>query len=447
MDTEQETIFKTVHQYSKGPVPAADMEKLEAIAKDYCQVKNYVYQRYGGIHSLSMIHPGYTVQNEMTKSGLRTRLGLPAAYFYCAVFDALGDIKSQWSHTRVRIEKSIRNHPDLTLEERHYLRFAMKQSLCFEAVLMGRAPDMGGNWQKQYDRLRAAVEGRRLDQYLRRQVRKHLKKLHTDAMDGFSVTAKGYRYGDHGIYLSTKENRKRVFIPLTDNNQYDRQLHVAIDPASMKVRVDVPIEVKAKNRTDYCNEVGLAVGMTEMLVTDQGSVYGGRYGSHQEALTKYVREGQACYRKNRQNNPGRKKYYAGKERLEAALHTYVNAEINRLLKTEKPGVIYIPKLPAVSTAGINRKINQAVSMWQRGYVRNRLEVKCKEHSVEFVEVFGKEISRQCSSCGAAGSRENGIFSCTECGLTLPEKHNTARNALNRGKALKEEKVHYGKFHR
>ena len=62
-----ETIYKTIHQYSKLPVSESDMGKLREIAEDYCKVKNYVYARYGGIGGLGKIYPGYTVQNEMTK--------------------------------------------------------------------------------------------------------------------------------------------------------------------------------------------------------------------------------------------------------------------------------------------------------------------------------------------------------------------------------------------
>lgn len=67
---------------------------LSECAGDCRTVKNYVYDRYSGIHSLPKLCPGYTIQNEMTKSGLRKSLGLPSLYFYLSVFDALGDIKS-----------------------------------------------------------------------------------------------------------------------------------------------------------------------------------------------------------------------------------------------------------------------------------------------------------------------------------------------------------------
>ncbi|HBA69143.1 MAG TPA: hypothetical protein DCZ40_07275, partial [Lachnospiraceae bacterium] len=71
MGMPQETMYKTVYQYNRIPIPAADMERLQEIAGDCREVKNYVYDRYSGIHSLPKIYPGYTVQNEMTKSGLR----------------------------------------------------------------------------------------------------------------------------------------------------------------------------------------------------------------------------------------------------------------------------------------------------------------------------------------------------------------------------------------
>ena len=73
----QEIIYKTVYQYNKETIPARDMERLSEIAEDCRTVRNYVYDRYGGIGGLAKIYPGYTVQNEMTKSGLRERLGLP----------------------------------------------------------------------------------------------------------------------------------------------------------------------------------------------------------------------------------------------------------------------------------------------------------------------------------------------------------------------------------
>ncbi len=428
----QSTICKTVHQYNSLPIPEADMGKLQEIAKDYSAVKNYVYQRYGGIKSLPKIYPGYTVQNEMTASGLRTKLELPSVYFYLAVFDALGDIKNQWTQTKSRTEKCVRENENLTPEDRHYLRFVMKQSQCFESILLEKKITLSENWEKTFAEVRAGVDEARLNQYLRRQVRKHLRKLHTDTADGFAVSEKAYRYDDHGIYFAIKEKRKRVFVPLTDNNRYTKQLYVRIFPEEGNIIIHAPVEIKVRQHEDYQREIGLAVGIRNMFVTDGGNIYGEKYSDYQYALAGYVRENNIRYRRNKGKNPGRKKYMAGREKMEAALHTYINAEINRMMRTEKPGVIYLPKLPQSSKAGVNRRINSSVNMWQKGYVRNRLTQKCREQSVELIEVFGKDISNECSRCGAIGQKANSVFFCKACGTKLPERENAAKNALKRG---------------
>ncbi len=138
------------------------------------------------------------------------------------------------------------------------------------------------------------------------------------------------------------------------------------------------------------------------------------------------------YNCNREQNPGRKKYYNKKRKLAEQLHSYINRELNRFLETEKPETIYIAKLPRPQTGGTNRKINRSISQWQRGYIRRRLEQKCRERSVQIVEVIGKDISNECSRCGEAGSKEDGYFCCPVCGFRVLEKVNTACNIKKRG---------------
>lgn len=428
-----EKIFKTVYQYNKSRIPAGDMEKLKEIAEDCRKVRNYVYERYGGIGGLAKLYPGYTVQNEMTKSGLRDRLGLPSVYFYLAIFDALGDIKSQWTRTKKKVEKNIRANELFTPEDKHYLYFVMKQSRCFEAILENRKAELEDGWTENYNSVCKDVDVHRLNQYLRRQVRRHLVKPYTEMAEGFTVSPKGYRYADHGIYLSMKESRKRLFIMLTDNNRYNRQIYIRLFPEEGNIAINVPVEVRQKHPAGYEGEIGLALGMNCMFVTDRGTVYGEQYLKYQSALTDYIREKLSGRYRNARYNPGMKKYNAKKARLEAALHSYVNAQINLMLDTEKPGTVYFPKLPAVSKAGVNKRVNATVSMWQRGFIKSRLVQKCWERSIELVEVFAGGISTECSECGASGIKDGTIFRCTACGAEKPERQNTAGNVLKRGR--------------
>ena len=425
-------MCKTVRQYSKSPVSPENMEKLKEIAKDYQKVKNYVYVRYGGIGSLSKIYPGYTVQNELTACGLRSDLEMPSVYFYLAVFDALRDIKAQWSRTKSKVLELVGKNETLSPEEKHYLRFVLKVNNAFMAVLNETEIRLPQEIQKTYDQLSGQVDSGYLHRYLRRQVRKYHEKQHTSAADGFSLSERAYRYGDHGIYISIKEKRKRVFIPLTDSNQYKRQLYIKLYPDQEKLEVRVPVNMTVKRHEDYVNSVGTAMGFYTMLTTDQGHEYGKELGKYQEEYADWMRVQTGSYRQNRADNPGRKKYAAQKRRYQSKLHSYINHELNRFLKEEKPEIVYIAKLPKPCGGGPSPRINHSISMWQRGYIRKRLQLKCSQQSVEVAEVFGKGISNVCSSCGGTGVKRAGRFQCPVCGYESGEKVNTARNVKLRG---------------
>lgn len=442
------TVCRTIHQYSKEAISGEDMGKLQEIAQDYRSVKNYVYARYGGIGSLPKLYPGYTVQNEMTDSGLRTELTMPSVYFYRAVFDALGDIKGQWVRTKQKLVKLIGQNENFVEEEKHYLRFLLKSVNAFAAVLNQSPIELPHDIKQKYDELAGQVDTEKLHKYLCRQVRKyHIRNLHTDVADGFFITERAYRYGQnkvkrssglyeekYGIFIATKENRKRVFIPLTDKNAYKKQLYIKLKPEESRIEIAIPIETKVRIHKDYRNEIGLSIGIFCMFTTNSGHVYGEGFGELHKELVEYISAAERTYRKEKENNAGRKKYKAHKAKLDAKMETYVNQEINRMIATEKPQIIYLPKLPKNSAAGYNKEINYSVNVWKKGLIRERLEQKCRVHSIEIVEVIGRAISTQCSRCGAVGKYSKDIFKCGSCNYEADKKVNAAKNAIKRGKS-------------
>lgn len=444
-----ETACRTVHQYNKETVPEEDMKKLQEIAEDYRIVKNYVYARYGGIGSLSKLYPGYTVQNEMTASGLRTQLDMPSVYFYRAVFDALGDIKSQWARTKTKLAKLVGQNENFTAQDKHYLRFLLKSSNAFEAVLNQKLIQLPQEMQRKYEELSREANTEKLHRYLCRQVRKHHQRnLVTNRADGFYLTERAYRYGveqadgtgrkpQYGIYIATKEKRRRIFIPLTDDNSYQKQIYLKLNPEENSVDISIPLAIKVRMHRDYINEIGLSVGMQRMFTTHAGVVYGERFGELHEELAQYMRSSAETYRREKGNNAGRRKYRAHKEKLDAKLESYINQEINRMIDTEKPKIVYLPKLPGNGSAGYDKRINYSVGVWKKGFIRERLEQKCLEHSITLVEVFGKAISSECSNCGAVGKYSGDYFRCAACGYEADKKCNAAKNALKRGQAERE----------
>lgn len=436
----EKTICKTVHQYNKESISDADMQKFLEIARDYCRVKNETYQRYGGIGGLTKLYPGYTVQKELASSGLREQLELPSVYFNLAIFDAVTDIKSQWTRTKSVILEKVNQKEDFTEEEKHYLHFILKVSNVFIAVVTQTKAQLPKDIEKNYDKLQEKVNVEKLHRYLCRQVRNCHVKLKTEKSDGFSLTERAYRYADHGIYISIKEKRKRIFVPLTDNNQYVSQIFIKLFPEEHRLEIKVPIQVKVREQKEFTNCIGIALGMYTMVTTNEGHSYGKEFGNYQIAYADWIRNQNISYYQNKEHNPGRKKYEAKKHRMKEQMYSYINCALNEMLREEKPNIIYIVKSPKTKQRSGNKVINHSVSLWQRGYIRKRLEQKCKENAIELVEVLGKDISRECSQCGAVTLKkiekketEATQFICEACGFEIEEKTNTAKNVLKRGR--------------
>ncbi len=445
---DNKKICKAVHQYSNEKISGEDMERLLDLAKSCMVVCNYVYQRYGGIKSLSKLYPGYTVQNEMTASGLREKLNLPTVYFYPAVFNALREIKTQWAHVKRNIYVAINENDRFTPEEKHYLRFVIKVGGCFENIVKGKPVQVPEEMAQKYESVVSGLQGNQkehignLNRYLCRQVRKKLCKMHTEKFLYFSVWERGYRYGEskdqkghdcHGIFLTTKERRKRIFIPLTDTNQYSGMLDIKLKPEKGSIEIIASVFSDIREHKDYTNEIGISLGLWDMITTSTGHIYGSEFGRMQKEIYDYRVCERRAYGKE-SGAPPRKKYIARREKMEETLKNYINREINRMFAEEKPAKLYMAKLPQHPGGGNARYL---LRVWKKGYVTERLKWKCRQNGIEIVEVLGNGLSTECSVCGAyceiRGQNRYEDFKCKNCGYEEDRKINAAKNALNRGK--------------
>lgn len=448
-------ICKALHQYSKGKISSENMDVLMEIGHGCMVTKNYIYQRYGGIKSLGKLYSGYEVDAEVKESGFREKIGLPSVYFTASVNRALGDIKIMWAQVKSGINDAASKNERFSPEDRHYIRFVVKVSGCLEGILNGKPVSLPEEIQSKYESVITELgdeTGQRvqsLNRYLCRQTRKRLRRLHTDNATYFTIKKQGYRYGEsegkNGIFLATKVNRQRMFIPLTDANVYDRMLDIKLDPKKRKVEIIIPLLVNTKQHENYTNEIGISLGLWNMITTSTGDVYGSEFGKKQQEISQYILK--ENYQDGRENISETQKYAAHKAKMDRALKNYVNMEINRMLEQEKPGTIYMAKLPR--NAGMHAAVHDAqqqmkgtgdthfLRMWKKGFVTERLQWKCQQNGIRIIEVIGKEISTECSACGQKGIVKGESFRCPFCGFEENKKVNGARNAINRGKSGKQ----------
>lgn len=434
----KDTVTKTLIQHSM-PLQEETLSFLKGIAEDYGKVRNSVYQRYSGIRNINRLTPVYTVLNEMRACGLREQLGLPAVYYELAVSDAVADIKGNWGILKNRVADLIRDNENLTSEDRQYLRTILKINSVFSAVLNREPYEMPRNAEG------LAIDAERLNNLLCRLVRRHMAVPKTGNANAFRVSPNGYKYKDGGIYLVSRIPRQRVFVPLKDARVFDRQILVTL--RGDRVRLTIPVEARVRKHTDYKGAIYAHIGNRDMLTLSNGNVYGrdleARVWPETLRLDRKIRERGTLIRNYEKqvaegdagkalsierNNLGKKKYDSEKARQRARTQDYINTELNRMLKWEKPARIVITR-PVTKdetkhrSTTVNLKLNRSFN----GYIRNRLAFKCRVHSVELVEINSKGTGSVCAACGAEGKRWKGEFTCEACGRKTTIALNSAVN--------------------
>lgn len=432
------TVTKTIWQYSE-PLSEETMAFLRDIANDCCKVKNYVYGKYSGVKNVNNLTPVYNILNEMRHCGLREQLNLPAVYYELAIADAVTNIKCSWGTVRNKIGECITANENLSDDDRIYLRTVLKMNGVFAAVL---------NHQEYVMPRNAAgldIDVKRLNNLLCRLTRRYQTQPQTDCVDSFRISPNGYSYRDGAMWIVCRTPRKRIPIPLKDDRTFERQLQIQI--RQNDVVLAVPVETKVKKHQDYANTVYIYIGSKDMFTLSNEHIYGesleNLINPETERLAKKNKERRKMYMTYMQsaedgdvkkaeniekNNLGKFKYDRQKEKEKVRTRTFINSEINKMIKTEKPAKIVITKPVLKNRTKIySKSANRKLARNFNGYIRERLAYKCKVHSIELVEISSNCTGKICSICGSEGTRQGKEFVCEKCGLDTTIALNSARN--------------------
>lgn len=451
---KENAITKTVWQHTET-LPKETIDFLKGIASDYAKVKANVYERYSGIGSLKKLGSVYDIMTEMRHCGLREQLELPSVYYELAVRDGVSDIKGAWGILKNKIRTLITANENLSSDDRMYLRTVLKLDKVYAAILNQETYSMPEKTAG------TEIDVKRLNNLLRRLTRKYLVKPAAGMADSFCVSPGGYSYREapckgNALYLVSRVPRRRIMLPLKDQKNSTRQIRICIK--SDYAVIAIPTEVKRQNHKDYENTVYLHLGYRAMCTLSSGNVYGEKLGEMSSEKTDYLMEknrerarNQARYRESlasgagkkaediRANNLGIQKYGRLKKREQAKLETYVNAQLNRMLETEKPERIVIAKPLTIHKTKLKYKSsNRNMAQSPLGYVRKRLSEKCLANGIELEEISSRGTGSICSNCGREGKRLLEDFVCESCGFRSTAALNGARNIERKYKESQKE---------
>jgi hypothetical protein len=192
----------------------------------------------------------------------------------------------------------------------------------------------------------------------------------------------------------------------------------------------------------------LDFGYTEAFVSSRGKAYGKGLGkiltdfSHKLNTTgkarnklhalekKYRAEGKTHKaRRIRKFNLGLDKKDSVKHRAQASLENKVNSGFNELLEGERPAALVVEDLRHVFTFDNQRDMNRRLSLWAKGIIQDRAELKAPVGGSGLKQVNCAYDSQRCPECGFLWPRNRAgdAFKCLFCGH---EGHSDAIAATN-----------------
>ena len=131
---------------------------------------------------------------------------------------------------------------------------------------------------------------------------------------------------------------------MTDENTYKKQLYIKLFPEKSSIEIDIPVEARVRRNKEFEAVIGLSVGMWQLFTSDTGRIYGEQFGCLRQELETFISRGNRAYAKEKRNNPGRQKYKAGKDRLEAGLHTSIR-KLTECFRRRSQGLSIFPDFP------------------------------------------------------------------------------------------------------
>lgn len=341
-----------------------------------------------------------------------------------------------------KLAKPVKAKDELMIEDRRglcrWIRHAFKRELDSTPVLKlcrsAKFDEGCWSWKKikgvTYIRLTSLEKGNRIELPLMGERPLPISKSDPGSEDGW------HRAGASALLVTTPQG---YFFHVT------RDLKVTEQPNALR-------EEKGDDGTRRCRACD--TGMTEVLVDDEGNVYGAglrellernaesytrKHAERQkfEALARNT-EDPRVRRNVEMNNLGHERFDELEFKLRQRVENHVNRALNEFIdKAIRDGVEVILmedlrhgfRLPE----GLPARLKRVFSAWLPAFIRERLRYKAFQHGLKVACIPAAYSSQGCAACSYTfyGNRRGDQFKCRACGAEFHSDRLGAVNLLRR----------------
>ena len=423
------------------------LQQLEALQVEWRRLPPVVGASLWGAF-LSGTESGKSLSSAVGKDSIFGETAFVTSVKQCMAVAIEGQIKSWKSNLQRRITRLVMRSDRYAKNEalRHQLLWLNSMQL----------------WLVPYDRqleVLAAAQGKtkvsavdtRCSRLLSRYVRAYLHRFKGPRFDNLplqvnqlssvwtNTTSSQLDGVKHWLRISTLTPGKRIELPVRDNEYADRfsgetaltfSLFKRKDAWYVKLCKKLPKADKRKGPV-----LGLDTGMTNLLATSHGAIFGQDFGE----LLKRWDEGLQRLMKGLQGAGQFKlgecrRYRDFVRRMRSWLTSQVNGAVNKALALGSPGTVVIEALTfSVQEGTLSKKMNRLVRRMGAGIFKSALEQKAETQGFKLVEVNPAYTSQECGSCGfiSRKNRKGNKFVCVCCGKQAHADSHAGRNLVER----------------
>ena len=420
-------------------------------------IKNYVWSRYSGIGSL-LKQSGWTIRDELIKEKLFSNK-IVGTLSRVAVEKSAGAIKVNWTNIKKNVKRAIHQNENLSEDDRHYLYLCLKHTPTLYGILNYKKVDYKSEHLRDLK-----VNVHRLNNLLRRYVRRYQKKSHTNKTNVI-LTSNLYTYKGKGKKFSFSYKNKSPRIEITLDGYIPNlkgTLELVKDKNSNQYYLHVPLDriTSKKKMTKQSETVGLDVGIIDLIMLSNGSIYGAnsadlfyslsdnlvntnksRLWSYKRELEEKIAEEKDEEKKSKlelklrnleENNLGYKKRKAKVGRYKSRIVSHINHEINKMIEEEDLREVIREDLNWVSKKkNVSKKQQNRFSTWAKGTLLERLSIKLAENGIKETIVNPAYTSQVCCRCNHLGERNGKWFKCSNCNFKIDADFNASINIKKR----------------
>lgn len=420
-------------------------------------IKNYVWSRYSGISSL-LKQSGWTIRDELIQKDLLSKK-ITKTFSRVAIEKSASTIKTNWIATKKKVKKAITQNENLTKDDKHYLYLCLKHTPTLYNILNYKKVDYSTDYFKDLK-----IDVHRLNNLLRRYIRRYKTKSYTNKAN-VVLTSNLYKFNPNNneFTFTGKKSYSQLKIVLIGNiPKLKGTLELVKNQKTNQYYLHVPLDriIIKKEMTEQSELLGLDVGITDLITLSNGAVYGAnsselfytlsdnlvnknrsRLFSYKRQLEERISTEQDLSKKSlleqklknlEENNLGSKKRISKISKYKSRIVSYINCELNKMIKEEDIEEIVREDLNWVSKKkNVSRKQQNRFSTWSKGTLLERLSIKLAEKGIKETIVNPAYTSQVCCKCNHLGNRKGKEFKCSNCNLSIDADFNASINTKKR----------------